>query len=186
MFATAWRSVLAASLGLALLAPAALAQSVDAETIVRALTPKAKPPATRSFKAGGKRGIDIQGGEGPEEPAPSIDLYVHFEFDQSALTMSDARIAVDALGKALKDTRLASMSFEIIGHTDARGTDEYNLKLSRDRADAVRSRLIQFHGVDASRLKAEGRGKRELKDPAHPEHELNRRVQIRTVPDKTS
>jgi len=186
MFATAWRSVLAASLGLALLVPAALAQSVDAEAIVRALTPKPKPPTTRSFKAGGERGIDIQGGEGPEEPAPSIDLYVHFEFDQSALTMSDARIAVDALGKALKDTRLASMSFEIIGHTDARGTDEYNLKLSRDRADAVRSRLIQFHGVDPSRLKAEGRGKRELKDPAHPEHELNRRVQIRTVPDKTS
>src|SRR4029078_12197466 len=83
MFATAWRCVLAASLGLALLAPAALAQSVDAETIVRALTPKPTPPTTRSFKAGGERGIDIQGGEGPEEPAPSIDLYVHFEFDQS-------------------------------------------------------------------------------------------------------
>jgi outer membrane protein OmpA-like peptidoglycan-associated protein len=190
MFATAWRSVVAAALALGIAAPmtidAALGQSIDTETIVRALTPKPKPPSTRSFKPSGQRGIDIQGGDTAEEPAPSIDLYVHFEFDQSALTMSDARIAVDTLGKALKDRRLANMSFEIIGHTDARGTDEYNLKLSRDRAEAVRSRLIQFHGVDAGKLKAEGRGKRELKDPSSPEHEVNRRVQIRTVTDKTS
>jgi outer membrane protein OmpA-like peptidoglycan-associated protein len=195
MFAMALRSVVAATIALGIAAlmiaapmavDAALAQSIDAETIVRALTPKPRSPATRSFKPGGQRGIDIQEGDTAEEPAPSIDLYVHFELDQSALTMSDARITVDTLGQALKDRRLASMSFEIIGHTDARGTDEYNLKLSRDRAEAVRSRLIQFHGVDAGKLKAEGRGKRELKDPSRPEHEVNRRVQIRTVADKTS
>jgi outer membrane protein OmpA-like peptidoglycan-associated protein len=93
---------------------------------------------------------------------------------------------VATLAKALQDPRLAKMSFQIIGHTDARGTDEYNLDLSRRRAEAVRARLIEHHGVDAAKLKAEGRGKRELKDPSRPEHEVNRRVQIRTVSDKTS
>jgi outer membrane protein OmpA-like peptidoglycan-associated protein len=184
MLASAWRSVAAAALGLSLAASVALGQSIDAETIVRALTPKPKPPATRSFKPA--RGIDIQGGDTTEEQAASVDLEVNFEFDQSALTMSDAQLTVATLAKALQDPRLAKMSFQIIGHTDARGTDEYNLDLSRRRAEAVRARLIEHHGVDAAKLKAEGRGKRELKDPSRPEHEVNRRVQIRTVSDKTS
>jgi outer membrane protein OmpA-like peptidoglycan-associated protein len=186
MLATAWRSILAAALSVSLLAPAALGQATDArrpdaKKIIDALTPK---PKTRSFKP--VRGIDIQEGETTEDPAPSIDLEVNFEFDQAALTMSDAQLTVATLAEALKHPQLAKMSFEIVGHTDARGTDEYNLKLSRERAEAVRQRLIQFHHIDAGRLKAEGRGKRELKDPSRPEHEVNRRVQIRTVTDKTS
>jgi outer membrane protein OmpA-like peptidoglycan-associated protein len=100
--------------------------------------------------------------------------------------MSDARLTLDALGKALKDTRLASMKFEIIGHTDARGNDGYNLDLSRRRAEAVRQYLVQFHGVASERLKAEGKGRTQLKDPNRPDDGINRRVEIRTVLDKTS
>jgi outer membrane protein OmpA-like peptidoglycan-associated protein len=179
-------AVVGVGVALGLAAPSLLAQSIDAETIVRALTPPPKGPLTRSFGQKPSRGISIEGGDVRDDPAPSIDLYVHFEFDQSALTMSDAQLAVDTLGRALKDPRLASMRFEIIGHTDARGTDEYNLGLSRRRAEAVRSRLVQFHGIDPARLFAEGRGRRELKDPSRPEDGINRRVQIRTVTDKTS
>jgi OmpA-OmpF porin, OOP family len=175
-----------AALAIGLLAPPALGQAIDAETIVRALTPRPKPPLTRSFNQGPTRGIAVEGGDTKDDPAPSIDLYVHFEFDQSALTMSDAQLTVDTLGRALKDERLAKMRFEIVGHTDARGTDEYNLALSRKRAEAVRSRLIQFHGIEANRLKAEGKGRRELKDAARPDDGINRRVQIRTLLDKTS
>ncbi len=155
----------------------------DSEAIVRALKPPpAAPgaPATRSFRPATARGIGIEGGDGAEE-APSIDLYVHFEYDQSSLTMSDARLVLDTLGKALRDPRLAGLSFEIIGHTDARGSDDYNLELSRRRAEAVRAYLVQFHRVDASHLKAEGRGKSQLKDPARPDDGVNRRVQVRTV-----
>ena len=70
--------------------------------------------------------------------------------------------------------------------TDARGGDAYNTHLSPRRANAVRSRLIQFHNIDGGRLTAEGRGRRELKDPARPEDGVNRRVQIKTITDKTS
>lgn len=162
------------------------AHAEDVEAMVRALQPKAKPPVTRSFNSV-SRGLTIEGGaELQEEATPSIDLYVPFEYDQSNLTMSDARLTLDALGKALNDPRLKSMRFEIIGHTDARGGDDYNLVLSRKRADAVRAYLIQFPQIDGGRLVAEGRGRRELKDPSRPEDGINRRVQIRTILDKTS
>lgn len=185
MAARARRLLAAAALSVVLAAPCALAQTVDTETIVQALTPKPKPPKTRSFSQGPTRGIDVEGGD-TSDLAPSIDLYVHFEYDQSALTMSDAQFTVDALGRALKDSRLASLRFEIIGHTDARGADEYNDSLSRRRAEAVRSRLVQFSGIDASRLTAQGKGKRELKDASRPEDGINRRVQIRSIVDKSS
>jgi outer membrane protein OmpA-like peptidoglycan-associated protein len=162
-----------------------LAQTQDAETIVKALLPKTRPapppqPLVRSFIQP-SRGIAIDGPEARDDPAPSIDLTVNFEYDQSALTMSDAQIAVDTLGRALSDPRLATMRFMIIGHTDTKGGDAYNLALSQRRAEAVRSRLVQFHHVDASRLVAEGHGLRELKDPARPEDAVNRRVQIKTI-----
>lgn len=163
-------------------APAGEVQT-DPDAMVRALLPPPRAPsapATRSFRPPSARGIAIEGGDVVEE-APSIDLYVHFEYDQSNLTMSDARLVLDALGKALSDPRLAGMSFEIIGHTDARGSDDYNLQLSRRRAEAVRAYLIQFHRVDAGHLKAEGLGKSQLKDPARPEDGVNRRVQVRTL-----
>jgi outer membrane protein OmpA-like peptidoglycan-associated protein len=178
---------MAAVLGLGLAAPAVLAEPpVTVESIVKALKPPPKGPLTRSFRPGPSRGIAVEGGDTSEEPAPSIDLYVHFEFDQSALTMTDALTIVDALGRALQDPRLANMRFEIVGHTDARGDHTYNMELSRRRAEAVRSRLVQFYGIDPRRLRAEGRGMLDLKDPSRPEDGINRRVQIRTLFGATS
>ena len=44
------------------------------------------------------------------------------------------------------------------GHTDNRGTEKHNLKLSQDRAASVRTHLISVGGIDASRLDAQGFG----------------------------
>ncbi|WP_049779262.1 OmpA family protein [Rhodomicrobium vannielii] len=158
-------------------------ETIDAETIVKALQPKNAPPTrplVRSYTPL-NRGIAIEGPEIGEEQAPNIDLVVNFEYDQSALTMSDAQITVDTLGRALNDPRLARSRFMIIGHTDARGGDGYNLGLSQRRANAVAARLRDFHAVAANRLVAEGRGMRELKDPVRPLGGINRRVQIKTI-----
>jgi outer membrane protein OmpA-like peptidoglycan-associated protein len=178
-------SLAAALFGCTLLLPIE-ARAVDAETIVQALMPKPRPqgPVVRSFKS--TRGIEVEGGETKEEAPPRIDLYVHFEYDQSNLTMSDARLTLDALGKALQDPRLARMKFAIIGHTDARGTDAYNDELSRKRAEAVRQYLVQYHRIDAGLLQASGKGRRQLKDASRPEDGINRRVEIRTLLDGTS
>lgn len=46
----------------------------------------------------------------------------------------------------------------LVGHTDAVGGAEANLRLSRDRAEAVRRRLIGVHDADPARILAEGAG----------------------------
>ncbi len=49
------------------------------------------------------------------------------------------------------------LKIEVRGHTDAVGTDEYNMKLSQQRADAVRQALIDA-GIEESRVRARGFG----------------------------
>lgn len=146
----------------------------SAADIVRALKP---PPLTRSWKPV-SRGITVEGPAVPEAP-PSIDLQVNFEYDTSNLT-NDAIITLKALGEALRTEDLAGLQFRIVGHTDGRGSDAYNLELSRRRAEAVRAHLVQFHAVEGGRLATEGRGKRDLLLAANPEDGINRRVQIVT------
>jgi len=73
---------------------------------------------------------------------------------------------------------LAACSFVIEGHTDAQGDDAYNLRLSQQRAESVRDFLTALD-VAPARLRAVGRGERELLDPAAPDSPRNRRVQFR-------
>ncbi len=71
------------------------------------------------------------------------------------------------------------------GHTDSTGSEEYNQRLSRERAEAVRSSLIQGFGIKPSRLVAVGMGEsRPIADNSTAEgREQNRRVVavLRTV-----
>lgn len=152
--------------------------------IVRALSVKPKRPVVRGLGPQ-SRGISVEGGEPASPQAPSIDLQVNFEFDSSNLT-NDARLTLKPLGEAMRTKDLANLRFRIIGHTDARGTAEYNMDLSKRRAEAVRSHLVQFQQIAADRLESEGKGKTELIDPAHPEAGINRRVQIITLGTQVS
>lgn len=68
--------------------------------------------------------------------------------------------------------------FLIEGHTDAVGSDAYNLKLSRARAEAVKKALTTYYVISPRNLQTVGLGERYLKIPtAEPEGE-NRRVSI--------
>jgi OOP family OmpA-OmpF porin len=58
-----------------------------------------------------------------------------------------------------------NIQMEVIGHTDETGTDEINDKLSRERAETVKSLLIAS-GIDASILNAIGVGSRQPVQPA--------------------
>ena len=79
---------------------------------------------------------------------------------------------------ALNNPYLQGYHFLIIGNTDAVGRREYNLKLSQERADAIRDALINPFGISATRLEAVGLGEEQLLDPAHPDAAENRRVQL--------
>ncbi|MET0386737.1 MAG: OmpA family protein [Polyangiales bacterium] len=74
------------------------------------------------------------------------------------------------------------MLVEIQGHADERGTDEYNIRLTSDRAASVRQALIQ-RSVDASRLRSAGYGERCPVDPSHnaTAWEKNRRVEFKII-----
>jgi outer membrane protein OmpA-like peptidoglycan-associated protein len=65
------------------------------------------------------------------------------------------------------------------GHTDATGSDELNLQLSRDRANSVRSALVAA-GVDASKITAEGYGESRpvASNDTREGRQQNRRVEI--------
>jgi outer membrane protein OmpA-like peptidoglycan-associated protein len=157
----------------ALLAGKSRASAADASTadIVCALDPKCTRPLTRDV-----RGVTVT--KGPDGAAPlSVNLYVNFAYDSAELT-SDARITLDRLGYALVDDRLKSFNFMIEGHTDAKGSDEYNQKLSERRAEGVRQYLMAQFGIDAPRVTARGFGKTRLFDPSRPEDGVNRRVQV--------
>jgi OmpA-OmpF porin, OOP family len=71
---------------------------------------------------------------------------------------------------------------EIQGHADERGTDEYNIRLTSDRAASVRQALIQ-RGVDSNHLRSAGYGERCAVDPAHNAvaWEKNRRVEFKII-----
>lgn len=109
--------------------------------------------------------------------APSINIKVYFEFD-SAILKPEAMDVLDNLGEALTSGELSGYRFELAGHTDAVGSDAYNLDLSERRAKAVLDYLVTVFGVDASRIDTLGYGESRLLDPGDPEGDVNRRVQV--------
>lgn len=121
--------------------------------------------------------ISIEGRRARVEQSASIDLAVNFEYASAKLT-PDARIVLDNLGQALADPALSAARFRVAGHTDARGSDAYNLTLSRQRARSVADYLRQQHQIGGQRLDVEGFGRSRLLDPADPASAVNRRVQI--------
>ncbi len=70
---------------------------------------------------------------------------------------------------------------QILGHTDATGTPEYNQRLSQRRAEAVKDWLVKRYGMNASRLETVGKGSSELLVPATgsvDDQAPNRRVEV--------
>ncbi len=82
-----------------------------------------------------------------KDAAMSAGTVFYFAFDSSALT-DEARMAVDA-HVALLLTNDSSVRLE--GHTDERGTREYNLALAERRANAVRDYMVA-NGVPSYRI----------------------------------
>ena len=80
---------------------------------------------------------------------------IFFDFDKSDLQPASF-VELDLLVEYLNHNKV---NIEIGGHTDNQGADEYNDRLSEDRARAVYDYLIA-HGVAADRLSYRGYGKR--------------------------
>lgn len=85
--------------------------------------------------------------------------------------------ALDRLGSLLQ--RYDKTIVHVVGHTDSTGSDEYNLGLSRDRAESV-ARYANNAGLDRRRLNIEGRGENEPRETNRTTtgRASNRRVEI--------
>ncbi|WP_167591828.1 OmpA family protein [Jiella endophytica] len=113
-------------------------------------------------------------------PLPSIDIEVLFAYnDDQPLSSEYGKIY--ELATALTDPRLADKRFVLLGHTDAAGSDAYNLDLSQRRSEQLADALVRASGLPRSRFVTSGRGERDLKNPYDPDAAENRRVQILLV-----
>jgi outer membrane protein OmpA-like peptidoglycan-associated protein len=108
---------------------------------------------------------------------PKIDLEIFFDYN-SALINPKALPALLALGKVLSSEEFKGAIFFINGHTDARGSPDYNQGLSQARANSVRRLLIEQFHLAPDTLIAVGFGEEQLKFPDQPNADQNRRVQI--------
>ncbi len=104
---------------------------------------------------------------GPPKPAPvqaphvaaATEVSADFLFDfDSAKLSAEAPAAIDEKVIALLDAAERVDTLRVLGYTDRMGSDAYNMKLSRDRADAVKRYMVS-RGIPAEAIYVEGRGK---------------------------
>jgi len=135
-----------------------------------------QPVSTEDIKKGL---IGLSKGFGVE---PVIDIYINFETNKAELSIKGKQQA-DQLGSALSDTVFKNKKFMLIGHTDSRGSEEYNLQLSEKRADSVKTYLTSNFRLNLQQIKTQGNGETQPLFPEDTEEDyaLNRRVEVRVV-----
>lgn len=112
-------------------------------------------------------------------PARQIEILadrVHFAYDRAVISTATAPV-LDRIASVLRAN--AGLSITIEGHADERGGDNYNLRLSQRRADAVRAYLAAA-GVERARMKtvAYGKSRPEIEATDIEGYAVNRRVVI--------
>jgi outer membrane protein OmpA-like peptidoglycan-associated protein len=115
----------------------------------------------------------------PSEP-PSLSLVLPFGANSAQLRPESGQV-LGQLVAALLSPELRQQRFLIEGHADGRGHAAANQRLSLERAEEVRQYLVAL-GVPAGRLRAAGRGARDLANPADPAAAENRRVRVVALP----
>lgn len=111
-----------------------------------------------------------------KEPSTRERLYdiisnINFDFDKYSIT-ADSEVLLDEAARILKEMG-ADNRFLITGHTDARGSDAYNMTLSRNRARMV-VEALEKRGVPTTMLKSRGVGKRITSMPTTESDDVRR------------
>jgi len=205
----------AVTLGAALCVACGIARAEDNVTedqILHALTPVKKAPLTRGLSLGpqteqadpaaaateakfvqtirGRASRSLSVTEREEiatiaKTKPNIDLEITFDYNSAQISQKSLP-SVQALGHALTSADLKGSTFIVAGHTDAAGSDAYNQDLSERRADSIKRYLVEKYAIAAGDLVTVGYGKSKLKDPSQPLAEVNRRVQVVNMDNKTA
>src|SRR5687768_9042015 len=106
----------------------------------------------------------------------TFDSGLLFDFDSDRIR-PDAAANLNELARSF--TKYPNSDLLIVGHTDSRGDDAYNMNLSQRRANAA-SAYLQSRGVPMARIKTSGRGEMEpvASNASDAGMQQNRRVEI--------
>jgi outer membrane protein OmpA-like peptidoglycan-associated protein len=106
---------------------------------------------------------------------------IYYDFDKSFIRKG-ATHELDDLYTVLSN--YPSIRVELSSHTDSRGSDAYNLKLSQKRAESAKEYLVA-RGIAADRIEAVGYGEKQLRNDcddntrcSEAEHQFNRRTEV--------
>ena len=175
--------------------PAAAADPLSEEQIVKALTPtsfrsltltpadnagaadKQLLDSVRNRPAHSLTATEREQIAAAAAAKPSVDIEINFDFRSAKISRSAAPV-INTLGKALSNPDLKGTTFLLAGYTDGKGSLSYNQELSEKRVDTVRSYLVSHFKLSRTRLLAVGYGRTKLKNENDPFGSENRRVQV--------
>lgn len=111
---------------------------------------------------------------------PIIRMQITFELNSDQLS-NDSKKKLIVVGEALTSESLLEESFEVIGHTDNSGNPEFNMQLSKRRAESVRKFLVEKFKIQESRLTFAYFGDTQPAVPNTTEEnqKINRRVEFK-------
>jgi len=89
---------------------------------------------------------------------PEITVHILFKPGSAEIADAFSKKQLDEVGKALSSEGLSKHSFEIAGHTDSAGSEKLNLKLSKQRANAIKDYLCMKYKMLPEKLIARGYG----------------------------
>lgn len=156
-------------------APRQAAEAEPPPTDERPATPVAYRPAHVPAPHTHRATQTALSGSNDRHAAPgTVGFRINFAFNSDAIPAVYG-VFLDRIAALMREE--SQVRIQIEGHTDAVGSDAYNLDLSRRRALAVAEYLVQRRGIEPDRLSVAGKGKSEplLADPYDPR---NRRVQF--------
>lgn len=112
---------------------------------------------------------------------PTIDIEILFDSGKDDVRY-DQEGKLRELAGILSSDQFRDYRFLFLGHTDAKGNEDFNWTLSQRRAESV-ARLVRIYtGLPPERVLASGMGETRLKDPNFPLAGINRRVQLVLLP----
>lgn len=116
----------------------------------------------------------------PIQKPPMFNLDIQFENDSTQI-IYEHQYLVGVIAKAISSHHLKNSLILISGHTDSLGSEKYNMKLSKARADKLKSLLQSRYDISSERLITVGFGETmNLKGKAS-NHPANRRVQLYNI-----
>jgi outer membrane protein OmpA-like peptidoglycan-associated protein len=111
------------------------------------------------------------------EPISSKLKFESIEFEEGKAEMSTPMYSdLDKLADFLLDN--PEFKLHISGHTDSDGREDFNLKLSQERADIIKEYLVYFGNVNEAKVSAKGYGSSKPIASKEENKSLNRRVEF--------